>query len=154
MHYLINPSDRKWKYKQEKSKSESSIFGRKMTKSGALTKGNFFRKSWKHVFYTNWRILSIFGPKIVFFQKCSECFNSCKKHVFTILKKIFLCKWPRLSHFSTRNWTFRFWLFLFIYSLLVTRVDLLVQNKTAKKGLNEFCTPVVQEKPNSQENWL
>ena len=29
--YLINPSDRKWKYKQEKSKSESSIFGRKMT---------------------------------------------------------------------------------------------------------------------------
>ena len=109
---------------------------------------------------TRWseaRLRKFFDQKFFekfFFQKCSECFNSCKKHVFTILKKIFLSKWPRLSHFSTKNWTFRFWLFLFIYSLLVTRVDLLVQNKTAKMGLNEFCTPVVQEKPNSQENWL
>ena len=37
--------------------------------------------------------------------------------------KIFLSKCPRLRHFSTKNWTFSFWHFLFIYSLLVTRVD-------------------------------
>ena len=51
LHYLVNPSDRKWKYKQEKSKSESSIFGRKMTKSGALTKGNILENR-ENMFFT------------------------------------------------------------------------------------------------------
>ena len=48
----------------------------------------------------------------IFFQRCSECFNLCKKHVFSMLNRIFLSKCPRLSHFSTKIWTFRFWLFL------------------------------------------
>ena len=66
LHHLVNPSDNNWKYKQVKSKSGSSIFGPNMTKSGALTY-QLFRKMQKHVFYTNWSILSIFQKK--FFRK-------------------------------------------------------------------------------------
>ena len=51
MHKLVNLSDQKWIYKQEKSKSESSNFGRKMTKSGALTKENSIQHR-KNMFFT------------------------------------------------------------------------------------------------------
>ena len=83
------------------------------------------RKSWKHVFYTNWTILSRkknFSKKIFwmiqkkfFFEKSrkkiffdSESSNSCKKHVFTIFDFFFLSNSPRLSLFWPKNEIFDF----------------------------------------------
>ena len=47
----------------------------------------------------------IFRPKFFenfFFQKCSECFNSCKKHVITILKKFSYVSAPDLVIFRPK----------------------------------------------------
>ena len=40
--------------------------------------------------------------KNFFFQKCSECFNSCKKHVITILKKFSYVSAPDLVIFRPK----------------------------------------------------
>ena len=58
--------------RDKKSKSESSIFGRKMAKSGALTKGNILENR-ENMFFTRievFRAKKFFGRKI--FEKFSK----------------------------------------------------------------------------------
>ena len=58
---------------------------------------------------TRWseaRLRKFFDQKFFrknFFQKCSECFNSCKKHVFKILKKFSSVSAPALVIFRTKT---------------------------------------------------
>ena len=55
LHHLVNPSDNNWKYKQVKSKSGSSIFGRKYHQE--KSKSSFLRRirklsAWKKLHLT------------------------------------------------------------------------------------------------------
>ena len=82
----------------------------------------------------------------ILFEKISESTQNRsirKINIFWAIFEIltfFLKEPPRLCHFSTKKWNFRFWPSLAILTLLVTQVDLIMQNQTVEMTLNNFFT--------------